>query len=324
MGKFIVSGSKLNSQDLKKALELYFSSNIPVKYSQNRIHNSFDVITITETDEEGLTSNDSLDSYGSDEFKDSVEANPSSSVSVIVIPSNELRNRSCEYLTSKYNSGSDFQMSTEYQKLELNYSRALICLENAHTDVQLIQSKYDSVSKKLESTKNALTNTLWSHCTINHPDLTHIPSIGNFQNNFIEDETYIGKYKLGKVLGQGQYAIVKEALYNEADRTCTCAVKMIKKDMVLNFAGLKNVSREIEILSKLKSANIVSFKDVIHTEKYLYIMMEKGGGDLFTFFDLYPEGVSEDCARNIISNLLKAVHYIHSQSICHRDLKPEV
>ena len=169
-----------------------------------------------------------------------------------------------------------------------------------------------------------MTNTLWSHCTINHPELTHIPSIGNFKNNFIEDETNIGKYKLGKVLGQGQYAIVKEAFYNEADRTCTCAVKIIQKDRVLNLAGLKNVSREIEILSKLKSANIVSFKDVIHTEKYLYIMMEKGCGDLFTFFDLYPEGVPEDCARSIISNLLKAVRYIHSQSICHRDLKPEV
>jgi hypothetical protein len=280
MGKFIVSGDKLNPQDLMKALELYYSD-IPVKYSQNNIHNSFEGISITE--DEGLTSNDSLDSC------------------------------------------SDFQMSKDYQQLELNYSRALICLENTNNELRLIQSKYDSVCKKLETTKNTLTNTLWSYCTINNPELTQIPSIVNFQDNFIDNESQIGKYKLGKVLGEGQYATVKEVLYTNTNGSyLCCAVKIIKKDKILSFEGLKRVSQEIEILSKLKSANIVSFKDVIHTEKYLYIMMEKGGGDLFTFFDLYPEGVPEDCARGIISNLLKAVRYIHSQSICHRDLKPEV
>jgi cyclin-dependent kinase-like len=52
--------------------------------------------------------------------------------------------------------------------------------------------------------------------------------------------------------------------------------------------------------------------------------MEKGGEDLFTFYDLYPEGIPEDWIKSIMYNLLKAIHYIHSQSICHRDLKPEV
>ena len=277
MGKFVVSGDKLISQDLKKALELYYSD-IPVKYSQNCIHNSFEGITIS-----GLTSNDSLDSC------------------------------------------SDFQMSKEYQKLELNYSRALICLENAQNEVQLIQSKYDSVCKKLETAKNTLTNTLWSNCTINNPDLNQIPSIVNFQDNFIEKESHIGKYKLGKVLGEGQYATVKEVLYTNTDGSnLCCAVKMIKKDKILSFQGLKRVSQEIEILSKLKSKNVVAFKEVIHTEKYLCIMMEKGGEDLFTFFDLYPEGIPEDLIRSITCSLLKAIHFIHSQSICHRDLKPEV
>jgi hypothetical protein len=123
----------------------------------------------------------------------------------------------------------------------------------------LIQSKYDSVCKKLETAKNTLTNTLWSYCTINNPELTQIPSIVNFQDNFIDNESHIGKYKLGKVLGEGQYATVKEVLYTNTDGSyLCCAVKMIKKDKILSFEGLKRVSQEIEILSKLKSKNVAS------------------------------------------------------------------
>ena len=214
------------------------------------------------------------------------------------------------------------KLETELHLSEINHSQCLVCLEKATKEFKDLQYQHDLLCKKYQDLRNKSVELLWSHLARSEPSLSSIPSINKELS--LENDFCIGKYKLGKVLGQGQYAIVKEAFYNEADRTCTCAVKIIQKDRVLNLAGLKNVSREIEILSKLKSANIVSFKDVIHTEKYLYIMMEKGCGDLFTFFDLYPEGVPEDCARSIISNLLKAVRYIHSQSICHRDLKPEV
>ena len=66
------------------------------------------------------------------------------------------------------------------------------------------------------------------------------------------------------------------------------ALKILNKERISNFTGLKRMSNEIGTLRQLKSSYIVSLYDVIQTKNKLYIVTELGGSDLFEFFDEHP------------------------------------
>ena len=51
--------------------------------------------------------------------------------------------------------------------------------------------------------------------------------------------------------------------------------------------------------------------------------VEKGGEDLFEFFDKHIEGVDISTARQIVLGIVLPTAYLHGICICHRDLKPE-
>ena len=136
--------------------------------------------------------------------------------------------------------------------------------------------------------------------------------------------------------GEGQFATVKSCSVSRSrsdeygltdmahiDPDKEYAIKIIDKDKIQTMHSLKRMSNEISILYELRNPHIVSVVDVIQTWKCLYIVTEKGGVDMFEFFDEHPDGVPEDWARKIMGKILKGVFYCHSNMVCHRDLKPE-
>ncbi len=186
-------------------------------------------------------------------------------------------------------------------------------------DFVLLRSRYDEQ-------KSTLQNVLWGRCASTHPDVRHIP-VERSASECKETDDQVGKYALHEMLGEGQFATVRSCTLatgtEEAADAQPMAIKIIKKERIASFQGLRRISNEISILQRMHSKYVVALKDSIHTKNRLYIVTELGGADLFDFFDQHPEGVPQPWAKQILSRILSAVSYCHSQGVCHRDLKPE-
>ena len=208
----------------------------------------------------------------------------------------------------------------ELKDAENTASKALLSIQSFHKQQQALFDEFVVLRQKYDEQKMNLQNILWSHCSLHHPELRHIPPLES--DEFLETEFKIGSYVIGNLLGEGQFASVR-ACYREVDKNLELALKIIKKERIATFSALRRMSNEILTLRKLKSEYIVCIHDVFQTASKLYIVTEKGGADLFEFFDEHPDGVPEFWARQIMSRVLNAVLYCHNLNYCHRDLKPE-
>lgn len=208
----------------------------------------------------------------------------------------------------------------ELKELEATSSKALISIQVFHKQQQSLFDEFVLLRQKYDEQKAVLVSVLWNQCSQFHPELRQIPS-SEHDETFVENDERLGKYTVGDVLGEGQFAIVRECWKDGGDKPF--ALKIINKDRITTFAMLKRISNEIFALRSLRSEFVVHVTDVIHTKTRLYIITEKGGCDMFEFFDKHPDGVPEEWARSITVMMLKAVLFCHEQRICHRDLKPE-
>ena len=85
----------------------------------------------------------------------------------------------------------------------------------------------------------------------------------------------------------------------------------------------KSYEREFQVLSTLYHENIINLRCTYVTEKNVFMVTEVvHGGELLE--GITEEGsYSEADARRIIVQILKAVEYLHSKKVVHRDIKLE-
>jgi hypothetical protein len=85
------------------------------------------------------------------------------------------------------------------------------------------------------------------------------------------EDPHIGKYKLLKTIGKGNFAKVKLAKHMPTG--LEVAIKIIDKT-ALNQSSLQKLFREVRIMKQLDHPNIVKLYQVMETEQTLYLVME--------------------------------------------------
>ena len=124
---------------------------------------------------------------------------------------------------------------------------------------------------------------------------------------------------IGRVLGEGSYAVVRESFsYGRI-----YALKILDKNQVISQGELNSVFREKTVLSKMNHPGIVKLHMTAMDDKSLYFLLEYcANGELFELIKKYDR-LPQDVVRFYTAQILEALDHIHGQGIVHRDIKPE-
>ncbi|KAL7211370.1 hypothetical protein ACSBR2_014279 [Camellia fascicularis] len=142
-----------------------------------------------------------------------------------------------------------------------------------------------------------------------------------FRGNGGSGKTRVGRYELGRTLGEGSFAKVKFARNIETGENV--AIKILDKEKVLKHKMIAQIKREISTMKLIRHPNVIRMYEVMASKTKIYIVLEYvTGGELFD--KIASKGrLKEDEARKYFQQLINAVDYCHSRGVCHRDLKPE-
>ncbi|XP_053499363.1 serine/threonine-protein kinase DCLK2-like [Ictalurus furcatus] len=134
------------------------------------------------------------------------------------------------------------------------------------------------------------------------------------QSSIISD-----KYEVGKVIGDGNFAVVKECVERATGQEY--ALKIIDKAKCSGKEHL--IANEVAILRRVRHPSIIHLIEEVDTPTELYLVMELvKGGDLFDAITSSTKYTERD-ASAMVYNLTGALKYLHRMSIVHRDIKPE-
>ncbi|XP_077596513.1 serine/threonine-protein kinase DCLK1a isoform X2 [Stigmatopora nigra] len=127
------------------------------------------------------------------------------------------------------------------------------------------------------------------------------------------------RYAVGRVLGDGNFAVVRECAEHSTGRHY--ALKIINKGKCRGKEHM--IQNEVAILRRVKHPNVVLLIEELDTYGELYLVMELvKGGDLFDAITSAKRYTETD-AGGMLYDLANAIKYLHGLNIVHRDIKPE-
>jgi hypothetical protein len=124
-------------------------------------------------------------------------------------------------------------------------------------------------------------------------------------------------FKIGKAIGQGAYAEVKECVYIHTG--AEYAMKIYDKIKLIDLQKKKNVIREIHNIEQLHHSNIMQLFHVIDSPKQVILILEliRGRPLKYVIRDS-PKGIGEQESARLIGQIISAINYCHSKNIIHR------
>ncbi|XWS24013.1 hypothetical protein CRYUN_Cryun28dG0064900 [Craigia yunnanensis] len=131
----------------------------------------------------------------------------------------------------------------------------------------------------------------------------------------------VGKYEIGRTIGEGTFAKVKFAQNTETGESV--AMKILDRSTIIKHKMVDQIKREISIMKLVRHPYVARLHEVIASRTKIYIILEFiTGGELFDKI-VHNGRLSEAEARRCFQQLIDGVEYCHSKGVYHRDLKPE-
>lgn len=135
----------------------------------------------------------------------------------------------------------------------------------------------------------------------------------------LTSKTSIDDYVIIRPVGEGSFGKVFQARQRYSGRAC--AMKFIPKHGKTD-KDLKSLRSEIDIMKTLDHPNVIKMLDAFETETDFIVVMEFAQGVLFDVLE-HDQTLPEREVRRIAIQLVDALHYLHSNRVIHRDLKPQ-
>lgn len=85
----------------------------------------------------------------------------------------------------------------------------------------------------------------------------------------------------------------------------------------------ESLETEIRCMKRLRHRHIVNLEEVVENDQKVWIVMDCADGGMLYDRILALDHFSEKIVSSLMKQVLKAVHYMHSNGVVHRDLKPE-
>ena len=131
------------------------------------------------------------------------------------------------------------------------------------------------------------------------------------------------KYLVGRLVGSGACAQVMEAFTRES--RARRAVKVVKAEKDSKYSS-PDLMCEVDVLRGIEHPCIIQIMEVLGAADQVVIVMEfAAGGELFdqVVRDAKEGRLLERHAKVQMYQIVHAIAFLHSRSICHRDLKLE-
>ncbi|PQQ19058.1 hypothetical protein Pyn_16975 [Prunus yedoensis var. nudiflora] len=126
-------------------------------------------------------------------------------------------------------------------------------------------------------------------------------------------------YHVIELVGEGSFGKVYKGRRKYTGQTV--AMKFIMKHGKTD-KDIHNLRQEIEILRKLKHENIIEMLDSFESPQEFCVVTEFAQGELFEIVE-DDKRLPEEQVQAIAKQLVRALHYLHSNRIIHRDMKPQ-
>ncbi|CAM9176832.1 unnamed protein product [Laminaria digitata] len=127
------------------------------------------------------------------------------------------------------------------------------------------------------------------------------------------------QYHVLERIGEGSFGKVYKGRRKHTGQTV--ALKFISKHGK-SAKDIRNLRQEIAILRTLNHENIILMFDAFETEREFCVVTEYAQGELFEILQ-DDHTLPEAQVQKIAKQLVQALHYLHSNRVIHRDMKPQ-